>query len=277
MLEEQEITEFELEQDGVKLRICRSRRGTAAPVVVSAPIEAVAAPPPPCRLPAPLRRRPAAAASAARRQPPEAPPAGTAVESPIVGTFYRAPGPELAAVRERGRPGAGGPGALHHRGDEAHERDRGRGGAARSSRSTRTTASPSSTGIPSSPSGPPEGPPRPRIRDDVQEDPHRQPGRDRAPGSLGLQGARGQDGGGVLRGRRERPARALRRRGGVHRPSPEQRVLSRTSPRSSPRPRSPAPTPSTPATASCRSPPISRRSARPATSPSSDPVPRRSA
>jgi len=89
ILEEQDITEFELEQDGVKLRVCRSGSApAAAPIVASVALPAVA----PSALPA------VAAATAAAGVPASAPAAetatnGTLVKSPIVGTFYRSPDP----------------------------------------------------------------------------------------------------------------------------------------------------------------------------------------
>jgi hypothetical protein len=67
--------------------------------------------------------------------------------------------------------------------------------------------------------------------------------------------------GGALEVRRRRAARALRRRGGVHRPR-RREVATCTSPRSSRRRRSPAPTRSTRATASSRRTPPSPRCAR---------------
>jgi acetyl-CoA carboxylase biotin carboxyl carrier protein len=92
ILEEQDITEFELEQDGVKLRVCRSSAaalnhplvghgGSAASTLNAEPAAAGSVEP------GPAAGRPAA-------QPaPELLPAGTIVKSPIVGTFYRAPDP----------------------------------------------------------------------------------------------------------------------------------------------------------------------------------------
>jgi acetyl-CoA carboxylase biotin carboxyl carrier protein len=81
ILEAQDITEFELEQDGVKLRVCRSSGAppatpVAAPASVSGPAQASA----PAAAPAPVA--PADAASE-----------GSVVKSPIVGTFYRSPDP----------------------------------------------------------------------------------------------------------------------------------------------------------------------------------------
>ena len=83
ILEEQDITEFELEQDGVKLRVCRT--STVAPH-----------PAPPAAIhftPAPPGPAVPAAAPAAAPGPPDPGEGGTLVKSPIVGTFYRAPDP----------------------------------------------------------------------------------------------------------------------------------------------------------------------------------------
>jgi oxaloacetate decarboxylase alpha subunit len=86
ILEEKEITEFELEEEGMKLRIRKASAvssnhaaggGPAAPLVVAAP--------PPA---APLMPVPPAAAPAA----PEATDV-VVVRSPMVGTFFRAPDP----------------------------------------------------------------------------------------------------------------------------------------------------------------------------------------
>ena len=83
ILEEQDVTEFELEQDGTKIRICRGQRATpaghlgaltsfVAPVAAKHPDEA-----------APAVSAPAAGTDAV-------------VNSPIVGTFYRAADPNSA-------------------------------------------------------------------------------------------------------------------------------------------------------------------------------------
>ena len=90
ILEAQDITEFELEQDGVKLRVCRasaSASAATAPVVASlaAPAPAVPSTLPPAVAP------PVAPAAA---EPAEN---GTVVKSPIVGTFYRSPDPNAQA------------------------------------------------------------------------------------------------------------------------------------------------------------------------------------
>ena len=85
ILEAQDITEFELEQDGVKLRVCRrSSAHAAAPgAALTTLAPAAAAPPAPAPLPPPVAAAPAA-------EPAEN---GTLVKSPIVGTFYRAADP----------------------------------------------------------------------------------------------------------------------------------------------------------------------------------------
>jgi acetyl-CoA carboxylase biotin carboxyl carrier protein len=100
MLEEQDITEFELEQDGVKLRICRSRGSSAT---VGAPPAVVVAPPEAGGVKsAPAGEFNAGGPVSAPTAPAEAsaPPAGSVsgedgsvIQSPIVGTFYRAPDP----------------------------------------------------------------------------------------------------------------------------------------------------------------------------------------
>jgi len=95
ILEEKEITEFELEEEGMKLRIRKATAPSAnhASAPVAAPLvatvlpslggPAVAAPPPPAP--------PAAVGAAAPA--PEAEAGVTVVKSPIVGTFYRTPDP----------------------------------------------------------------------------------------------------------------------------------------------------------------------------------------
>jgi len=89
------VTEFELEQDGTKLRICRGQRATPAGHLV-APTSFVA----PAAAPSPV---PAAAAAAAPAEGTDA-----VVNSPIVGTFYRAADPNatpFVSVGDRVRLG----------------------------------------------------------------------------------------------------------------------------------------------------------------------------
>jgi acetyl-CoA carboxylase biotin carboxyl carrier protein len=93
ILEEKEITEFELEEEGMKLRIRKA--AAVAPAAVLAPVG-------PAVMPANLAPAPSAPGAPALR-PPAPPEADTAaaieeeglvvVKSPIVGTFYRAPDP----------------------------------------------------------------------------------------------------------------------------------------------------------------------------------------
>ena len=98
ILEAQDITEFELEQDGVKLRVCRRSsapapaQAPAAGIALTALVPTTAAPP------------------AALPPPPAAEPAenGTLVKSPIVGTFYRAADPNsppFASIGDRVKVG----------------------------------------------------------------------------------------------------------------------------------------------------------------------------
>ena len=93
ILEERAITEFELEEEGMKLRI---RKGPAPSNHVAPPAEVSAAIPTVDSSAAMALR-----ASASVPQPPPAAPdaeAGlTVVKSPIVGTFYRSPDPNSPA------------------------------------------------------------------------------------------------------------------------------------------------------------------------------------
>jgi len=92
ILEEQSITEFELEQDGVKLRVCRS---TGAPPGPSVPAQMATFYPPPAAAASPQAgTNPAAVPATPVLAPAEGPSANEAVvKSPIVGTYYRAPEP----------------------------------------------------------------------------------------------------------------------------------------------------------------------------------------
>jgi acetyl-CoA carboxylase biotin carboxyl carrier protein len=97
ILEEKEITEFELEEEGMKLRIRKASPPSthaAGPAVLAPFVSAV--------LPGPGVPAPAAAASASTARAGEPIPAApaepeasdvTVVKSPIVGTFYRSPDP----------------------------------------------------------------------------------------------------------------------------------------------------------------------------------------
>ncbi|MEL0138423.1 MAG: acetyl-CoA carboxylase biotin carboxyl carrier protein, partial [Halieaceae bacterium] len=93
LLEESNIGEIEIKEGEESVRI--SRQGTAPAPMAYAPAPAVPAP------------QPAPAAAAAEVSAPEsaapAPATDNAVLSPMVGTFYRAPGPDAAAFVEVGQ------------------------------------------------------------------------------------------------------------------------------------------------------------------------------
>ena len=91
ILEEQDITEFELEQDGVKLRVCRSSTSPPAALPVHAAVHAGGPTAAPSSGAAPVQPAPALA------PPEDAEADGTIVRSPIVGTFYRSPDPNSSA------------------------------------------------------------------------------------------------------------------------------------------------------------------------------------
>jgi len=91
LLAESDITEFEHEADGVRVRLVRGARQVAA--VAVAPAVAAAAPPAP-------------AAGGATNAPP--PDDAVDVTSPFVGTFYRSPSPDAPSFVDVGsvvRPG----------------------------------------------------------------------------------------------------------------------------------------------------------------------------
>ena len=79
------LTEFEIEEEGLKLRICRSTEnrgnGSQAAAPYPAPIPAYAPPP-------------VEAASAPAADASEEDDGLLVIKSPMVGTFYRAPSPE---------------------------------------------------------------------------------------------------------------------------------------------------------------------------------------
>ena len=95
ILEERDITEFEMEQGGVKLRVCRGTARTSH--VSTTPVAATQLPAGAAAgsLPvgAPAAETAGAASAPAAPAPPEPALEGTLVRSPIVGTFYRASDP----------------------------------------------------------------------------------------------------------------------------------------------------------------------------------------
>jgi biotin carboxyl carrier protein len=112
LVREHDLSEFEIEHEGLRLKIRKDANGShlvthAAPVIPAAPPPAAA----------PARRRPGA----------PRPPSGEAeielavVKSPIVGTFYRSSEPARRFVEIGASEKAT---SVHHRSDEADERDR---------------------------------------------------------------------------------------------------------------------------------------------------------
>ena len=93
LVEESGIAEIEVTEGEEKVRITRTT--AAAAPVYAAPAPAAAAP-----VAAPVAAAPAAATPAAA---PAARDLSNAQKSPIVGTFYRAPGPNAAAFVEVGQ------------------------------------------------------------------------------------------------------------------------------------------------------------------------------
>jgi acetyl-CoA carboxylase biotin carboxyl carrier protein len=99
-IREQDLTEFELEQDGMKIRIRSGAASPAVPIVSALPVVAAAAP-----AAAPIAAMPASppAATQVNSQPEtEDGPELAIVKSPIVGTFYRAPEPGAKNFVETG-------------------------------------------------------------------------------------------------------------------------------------------------------------------------------
>ncbi len=89
MMREYELTEFKIEADGCNLSISRATAAAAGPVVIAAPSPAAI----PAAAPAPSAPAPAAA---------PAPEELDSIDSPLVGTFYRAASPESKPFVEVG-------------------------------------------------------------------------------------------------------------------------------------------------------------------------------
>ena len=84
-----ELSEFEFEEEGFKLRLCRESNNSVAPIIQSvSPVNTVAA------TPAPV--------SSAEKEKVEDPNVET-IKSPMVGTFYRAPSPDSANFTDAGK------------------------------------------------------------------------------------------------------------------------------------------------------------------------------
>jgi acetyl-CoA carboxylase biotin carboxyl carrier protein len=99
LLARKEITEFELEQQGVKIRVCRGNAYVGIPghanglVIAPGGVPTVAAPPPPPEIAATSSAPTAAPASAGTEAPADSTEGLFIMKSPIVGTFYSAPSP----------------------------------------------------------------------------------------------------------------------------------------------------------------------------------------
>jgi acetyl-CoA carboxylase biotin carboxyl carrier protein len=113
ILDEKEITEFELEEEGIKLRIRKapaSSRDNGTRGAVETTSALAAAPPAEPRAPKDVPAGVAAPSAGAPAAPPAAAadPSLVLVKSPIVGTFYRSPDPSsppFVSVGDRVRVG----------------------------------------------------------------------------------------------------------------------------------------------------------------------------
>ena len=90
LMEQKDLFEVEIEEEGKRVHVVRGGPRAAAPVVYAQSAPSIAAP-------AAAPGAPAAAPAA-----PAAAPRGTEIASPMVGTFYRSPGPDAAAFVEVG-------------------------------------------------------------------------------------------------------------------------------------------------------------------------------
>ena len=218
LVESSGIAELEIQEGEERVRITRARR-RRRPQATAPTRHAPVAPAP--LAPSPRRAGPPRRAGRAGG-PPRQEPDGRHVLS--LGVAGR------QAVRRGRRHGAGRRHAVHHRGDEADERDRVRQGRRGQGRSSSRTGSRSSSASRSSSSA--DRPDvaaapclvarsvAPRTAEPaVRQGPDRQSRRDRAAHPARVPRARHQDGRRLLRGRPRRQVRAPRRRIGVHRPA----------------------------------------------------------
>ncbi|MDD9910008.1 MAG: acetyl-CoA carboxylase biotin carboxyl carrier protein [Ahrensia sp.] len=84
LLNQEDLTELEVEKDDLRIRLTRGGTSHVAPVAAPAPVVAAASP-----APAPTATAPAAASDA----PTKAAASGVPVTSPMVGTAYHSPSP----------------------------------------------------------------------------------------------------------------------------------------------------------------------------------------
>ena len=98
LVKQHELAEFELERDGLKLRV---RKATAAFPQLAAPVQVAPSAPAVAPSAGPAPAIPSAEASPA--EPDDAAVELAVVKSPIVGTFYRSPEPGAPAFVEIGQ------------------------------------------------------------------------------------------------------------------------------------------------------------------------------
>ncbi len=92
MMKENDLSEFSMEQDGLKIRIKRGPEGFQQTVTLPPPV------------PAPPVSVPVVAVAPAAAPAPAVPAAGIEhISSPMVGTFYRAPSPDAPPYVEVGQ------------------------------------------------------------------------------------------------------------------------------------------------------------------------------
>ena len=100
LVREHELAEFELERDGLKIRVRKAQPGIASSMILPA---MPAHPVPMAHAPAPVAAAQAPAAPAASAAAEKEEMELAVVKSPIVGTFYRSPEPGAASFVEVGQ------------------------------------------------------------------------------------------------------------------------------------------------------------------------------
>ena len=89
-----ELSEFEFEEEGFKLRLSRESSNSSTPIIQSvAPASTVVTPP------TPLENAPALAGDKSKAEDPNV----ETIKSPMVGTFYRAPSPDSENFTDVGK------------------------------------------------------------------------------------------------------------------------------------------------------------------------------
>ena len=100
LVREHDLAEFELERDGLKIRVRKAQAGIPTSMLLPAMASHHA---PAAHAAAPMPAAPAPAAHAASAASDEAEMELAVVKSPIVGTFYRSPEPGAASFVEVGQ------------------------------------------------------------------------------------------------------------------------------------------------------------------------------